>query len=1313
MKSRNIVLFGWFYVFAGLLACFIGFNLPKAAQAAGTVTNCATFGTVGTVGTLADSLNNGGTVTFQCAGTIIVPEIAITQSTTLNGNGFNVTLSGNNSNRLFVVDSGQTLAINGLTIANAFATGTGGAIQNNGGVVTVNNSIFNNNTATNLGGGIINNGGNVSISTSTFNGNVAQGGGGVYNTGTLSISNSTFSNNRANGVFGGGAIYNTATIDIGLSTFSGNVAAADGGAIAQVDGAATIGFVTIAGNQATGGNGGGVYRNGGSVTVSSSIIGDNVGALHPDFSGVLNSNGYNLVGNINGTVFSGDTTGNVTGVAANLNALANNGGTTQTRLPALGSPAINAGNPNNGVCSLVDQRGQSRPQGGRCDIGAVEVVIGAASGITAFAGTPQSTIVNTPFATNLAARTTDSAGYPVSNVVVTFTVNFAGLVGANFPGPSPAISATTDANGVATAPVLTANQRPGSYTATANRSTAPFATPATFNLTNLPGGAVSLQVSGYPSPTTAGATGTFSVVALDAFGNVSTGYTGTVTFSSSDTQATLPVNAPLTAGVGTFSAIFRTVGTQSLTATDTVSPTITGTQTGIIVNPGPPLTLTVSGYPSPVIAGTTNNFTVTARDAFGNPATGYTGTVTFDSDDTLATLPTATALISGTGTFSATLRTAGIRRITATDNVSPTVTGSQLNIIVNPAAPASIVAISGTPQSTLINTPFANPLVVEVRDAFNNVISGTSVSYTVNPLNGASGTGTTANPAVTGANGRAQLNLTANAIKGSYTVTATVNALTPATFNLTNNGPVFSSNPAPENIIDMGITVFGTTLNYSLVISNAGSGTLNVGAVSGLDTTFQATPSAAFNLTAGQIQVVNLQCTPPGVALYSTSITYTSNDSDRPTATYTLRCRGIAPREANFFEMITPARLYDSRTNVLNTAPQGKDGPISTGQVRVIQAGGLVSIPVTATGILANITVANAQGGGNLKAFPANLNDIDIASVNWYTNPLPGARVVANFAVIPLDSNGAFKIKAQGTTEFIIDVTGYLVNIPTGAGVFKVLPSGVNPRLYDSRPVSSQNTALLGKGTGAVNIGATPRTIKVAGAGTLQNIPATATAVVINVTAANTKKGGYFTLYPATGAVPFVSSVNWNDYTQAGTNIPRDVGNMAIVPLSANGEFSVITGGVPGSGANLIVDVIGFIDEAPGATSGFQLPVSPQLRLYDSRVGQPNYAGSAQKGVLPAQNTRQIKGAGVVSVPANAQAVLVRVVTVDVSGGGYLALYPQEPYPGNSTVNTNAPNQQMGNLAVVPLDANGNFLVRNGSGGSSMGFVIDIVAYIV
>ena len=69
-------------------------------------------------------------------------------------------------------------------------------------------------------------------------------------------------------------------------------------------------------------------------------------------------------------------------------------------------------------------------------------------------------------------------------------------------------------------------------------------------------------VTGYPA-TTAGVANTFTVTVRDTIGQVATGYTGTVYFSSSDVQAGLPASYTFTAadaGVHTFTATFRTAG---------------------------------------------------------------------------------------------------------------------------------------------------------------------------------------------------------------------------------------------------------------------------------------------------------------------------------------------------------------------------------------------------------------------------------------------------------------------------------------------------------------------------------------------------------------------------------------------------------------------------------------------------------------------------------------------------------------------------------------------------------------------------------
>src|SRR5262249_56660351 len=135
---------------------------------------------------------------------------------------------------------------------------------------------------------------------------------------------------------------------------------------------------------------------------------------------------------------------------------------------------------------------------------------------------------------------------------------------------------------------------------------------------------------------------------------------------------------------------------RSATPTDAWPSSITGSAP-LTVNPAAASTLVVSGYPSPTTAGVSHSFTVTARDAFGNTATGYTGTATFTSTDGQAVLPTNYMFVSGDAgahSFSATLKTAGSQSITATDTVTSTIKGSQTGINGNPVVDSRMI-VSG------------------------------------------------------------------------------------------------------------------------------------------------------------------------------------------------------------------------------------------------------------------------------------------------------------------------------------------------------------------------------------------------------------------------------------------------------------------------------------------------------------------------------------------------------------------------------------------------------------------------------------------
>ena len=109
----------------------------------------------------------------------------------------------------------------------------------------------------------------------------------------------------------------------------------------------------------------------------------------------------------------------------------------------------------------------------------------------------------------------------------------------------------------------------------------------TFNLTVTPTAASRFVVSA-PGDATVGTAFNFTVTAEDMFGNTATGYNGTVHFTSSDAQAVLPANASLVQGTDTFTATLQTSGNQTLSATDTVTNTVTGTSDSIAVTSAAP-----------------------------------------------------------------------------------------------------------------------------------------------------------------------------------------------------------------------------------------------------------------------------------------------------------------------------------------------------------------------------------------------------------------------------------------------------------------------------------------------------------------------------------------------------------------------------------------------------------------------------------------------------------------------------------------------------------------------------------------------------
>ncbi len=418
--------------------------------------------------------------------------------------------------------------------------------------------------------------------------------------------------------------------------------------------------------------------------------------------------------------------------------------------------------------------------------------------IMATSGTPQTAVVTKAFAQELEATVKDSGGNAVSGVLVTFNAPGTGASGTFACSGNTAI---TNAQGLATSQVFTANTTAGQYTVTATANA--LTSNPSFAMTNKAGPPASIMATGGTPQTTVVNTA-FSKKLMatveDAFGNAVAGATVTFNVPGSGASGTFAggVNTAKTNanGVAT-SPVFTantTAGVYMVTAmvgAHNTSPGFTLTNQA-----GPPASITATGgtpQTAKVKTAFATNLAATVKDAFGNAVAG--ATVTFNAPGSGAsgtfaggvdTASTDTQGVATAPTFTANAKT-GSYAVTATVAAITSNPGFALTNLAGVAA--SITATGGTPQTTTINTAFSKRLAATVKDAFGNPVAGVNVTFNA-PGSGASGTfAGGVNTDKTNANGVATAPVfTANGTVGSYTVTATIGTHTtnPA-FALTNS----------------------------------------------------------------------------------------------------------------------------------------------------------------------------------------------------------------------------------------------------------------------------------------------------------------------------------------------------------------------------------------------------------------------------------------------------------------------------------------------------------------------------------------------
>jgi hypothetical protein len=216
-----------------------------------------------------------------------------------------------------------------------------------------------------LGGGIYNAGGDVTLRQASLSGNFVGGsGGGIYNTGHLEALRGAI---LGNGAFSGAGIHSSSTGDLVLHnmTISGNTG---GGILVDLASVADLNNVTITANMGASGG----LSTSGTTHMLNTILGGNydLNGAPSDCVGSLTSHGHNLIEDTAACTIGGPATNDIHATAPGLEPLDDNGGRTATHALLAGSAARNAGD--DATCRPLDQRGEPRPLGGTCDIGAYE-----------------------------------------------------------------------------------------------------------------------------------------------------------------------------------------------------------------------------------------------------------------------------------------------------------------------------------------------------------------------------------------------------------------------------------------------------------------------------------------------------------------------------------------------------------------------------------------------------------------------------------------------------------------------------------------------------------------------------------------------------------------------------------------------------------------------------------------------------------------------------------------------------------------------------------------------------------------------------
>lgn len=433
----------------------------------------------------------------------------------------------------------------------------------------------------------------------------------------------------------------------------------------------------------------------------------------------------------------------------------------------------------------------------------------------------------------------------------------------------------------------------------------------------------------------------------------------------------------------------------------------------------------------------------------------------------------------------------------------------------------------------------------------------------------------------------------------------------------------------------------------------------------------------------------------PGITVNSASFTGDGSAAglfDDPAASVGL-ARGVVMSTGHVSDVIGPNSASGTGVDLGQPGDAALDALLPSGQKTEDATSLTVEFTPTNPQLAINYTFASEEYE---EYVGSQFNDVFAFFVNGVNCALtPGTNAPITVNTVDQNTNSLFYVPNESGT-YDTEFDGFTVVLTCRAGVNPgvkntlrlviadasdgILDSGVflqasgvssNPigplqpitpaRLLDTREQSSAATTGV---TQSIVPAGTSISLKVTGG----DVPDTALAVALNITAVDGQAPGFLTIFPDGGPQPGTSSVNFPLGTPSPNSVVAKVGTGGRVRIFASQSVQVI------------VDVFGWF--GPGGNARL-FTVAPD-RVLDTRTGGTPI-GQGQ--------TIDVPIAGTTRVPVGATAAVLNVTATEAAQPGFLTVYPSDrAKPFVSSVNF-VPKVPRPNLVIAPLGADGKIKI--------------------